>query len=105
MLEFEITVRTPADQLLYEGLPLLAPALEKLDSGALLVGGLAVAAWIAEHPIGFPARATRDIDLGIDRQALRIGRDQQVVGPLLRALDFQPGYNDAPARRRPLRRR
>lgn len=94
MLEFEITVGTPADELLYEGLPLLAPALEKLDSGALLVGGLAVAAWIAAHPVGFPARATRDIDLGIDRQALRIGRDQQVVGPLLRALDFEPGYRD-----------
>lgn len=94
MLEFEIEVRTPADRLLYEGLPLVAPALEKLGDGALLVGGLAVAAWLDAYPVGFPFRPTRDVDLGIDRQALRITRERRVVGPLLRELDFRPGYNE-----------
>lgn len=94
MLDFEIDVRGPADRLLYEGLPLLAPALDELGDGALLVGGLAVAAWLDAHPVGLPFRPTRDVDLGIDRRGLRITRDRQVVGPLLRALEFRPGYND-----------
>lgn len=94
MLEFEIQIRTPADQLLYEGLPLLAPALDQLGDGALLIGGLATLAWLAAHPVGMPARATRDVDLGIDRQGLRITRDRQVVGPLLSALEFRSGYNE-----------
>jgi len=93
MLDFEIEVRSPADSLLYEGLPLLAPALDELGDGALLVGGLAVAAWLDAHPVGLPFRPTRDVDLGIDRQALRITRDRQVVGPLLRASEFRPGYS------------
>jgi hypothetical protein len=94
MLDFEITVRTPADRLLYEGLPVLAPALDRLGDGALLTGGLAVAAWLDAYPVGLPARATRDVDLGIDRQGLRITGDRAVVGPLLRDLDFRPGYAD-----------
>lgn len=94
MLDFEIHVRTPVDHLLYEGLPLLAPALDTLGDGALLIGGLAVAAWLDAHPVGLPFRPTRDVDLGIDRQSLRIGRDRRVVGPLLRALEFYPGHNN-----------
>ena len=62
MLDFQIEVRTPADRLLYEGLPLLAPALDQLADGALLVGGLAVAAWLNAHPVGLPFRPTRDVE-------------------------------------------
>jgi hypothetical protein len=94
MLDFEIEVRSPADRLLYEGLPLLSPALDELGDGALLIGGLAVAAWLDARPVGLPFRPTRDVDLGIDRRGLRITRDRQVVGPLLRALEFWPGYNE-----------
>jgi hypothetical protein len=92
MLEFRIDIETPADRLLYEGLPLVAPALAELGTGALLIGGLATAAWLAANPVGFPARATRDLDLGIDRKALGITRHRRVVGPLLRGLDFEPGF-------------
>jgi len=92
MLEFEIEVSSPADCLLYEGIPLIAPALDALGTGALLIGGLATAAWLSAHPVGIAPRATRDLDLGIDRQTLRITRSRRVVGPILQAADFTPGF-------------
>jgi hypothetical protein len=60
MLEFEIPVRGEADHLLYEGLPLLAPVLKELGDGAVLIGGLATAAWLTACPVGLPVRATRE---------------------------------------------
>jgi hypothetical protein len=92
VLEFEIDVSSPADRLLYEGLPLIAPALDALGTGALLIGGLATAAWLGVHPVGMPPRATRDLDLGIDRQTLRITKGKRVVGPILQAADFTAGF-------------
>ena len=93
MLEFEISVRGEADQLLYEGLPLLAPVLKELGDGAVLIGGLATAAWLTACPVGLPVRATRDIDLGIDRTMLGLRGDRSVVGTLLTEHGFHSGYN------------
>jgi hypothetical protein len=92
MLRCEIDVRSGADRLLYEGLPLLAPVLDELGDGALLIGGLATAVWLTARPVGLPVRATRDIDLGIDRRALGITRERTPVKPLLRKHEFDPGY-------------
>jgi hypothetical protein len=71
MRRYEIPVHSPADEVLYDGLPELAPVLAALGRGALLIGGLASAAWLSSRPVGLPVRATRDIDLGIDRLAAR----------------------------------
>lgn len=92
MLRSEIHVNGPADRLLYEGLPLLRPVLEELGEKALLIGGLATAAWLTARPVGLPARATRDVDLGIDHVALGISRNRARIQPLLREHEFEPGY-------------
>lgn len=94
MLRYEIAVHSGADRLLYEGLPLLRPVLDGLGDGAVLIGGLATAAWLTERPVGLPVRATRDIDLGINRLALGISRNRAAVKPLLREHGFDPGYAD-----------
>ena len=70
MLRCEIPVKSDADRLLYEGLPPLMPVLDQLGEGALLIGGLATMAWLSARPVGLPIRATRDVDLGMDRAAL-----------------------------------
>lgn len=44
MIRCEIPVASDADRLLYGGLPLLMPVLDKLGAGALLIGGLATTA-------------------------------------------------------------
>jgi hypothetical protein len=92
MLRCEIPVKSDADHLLYEGLPPLMPVLDELGEGALLIGGLATMAWLAARPVGLPIRATRDVDLGIDRAILGLRGDRAIVGKLLRAHGFKPGY-------------
>ncbi|MHB1537604.1 MAG: hypothetical protein ACYCUM_10540 [Solirubrobacteraceae bacterium] len=92
MLRYELEVAGPADRLLAEGLPLLMPVLDELGDGALLIGGLAVAAWLTARPVPMPVRATRDIDLGIDRKALRLSNGKGFLAGLLREHGFTPGY-------------
>lgn len=92
MLRCEIPVKSEADRLLYEGLPPLMPVLDQLGEGALLIGGLATMAWLTARPVGLPIRATRDVDLGIDRAILGLRGDRAIVGKLLRAHGFKPGY-------------
>lgn len=94
MLRSEIKVRTPADRLLLDGLPHLQPVLDELGDRALLIGGLATAAWLTAHPVDLPVRATRDVDLGIDRLALGITRSQARIQPLMRQHEFAPGYDN-----------
>lgn len=50
--------------------------------------------WLHLEPIGVPARATADIDLGIDKGNLRLAGDRRVIAPLLEAQDFKPGHAD-----------
>lgn len=94
MLRYEINVASPADEVLFDGLPHLQPVLDRLGPQALLVGGLAAAAWLDARPIGLPIRATRDVDLGIDRHGLGIRRGQAPIAPLLRDQGFAPGFAD-----------
>jgi hypothetical protein len=92
MLRYEIAVRSPADEVLDEGLPELAPVLAALGPGALLIGGLSSAAWLSSRPVGLPVRATRDVDLGIDRPTLGITRDHAPIRPLLDRQRFTSGF-------------
>lgn len=94
MLRCDIAVAGGADQLLYEGLPLLMPVLDELDQGAVLIGGLATTAWLRSSDVGMPIRATRDVDLGINRAALGLRGDRARVATLLRANGFSPGYSE-----------
>lgn len=94
MLRSEIKVTTAADRLLLEGLPHLQPILDELGDRALLIGGLATAAWLTAHPVDLPVRATRDVDLGIDRLALGITRSKARIQPLMRRHEFAPGYDN-----------
>ena len=98
MPEMRIDVAGPADRLLFEGLPHLAPVLEALGDGAMLIGGLATAAWIQASDVELPLRATRDVDLGIDRRGLRLSSRVERVQPLLREQGFQPRVGDEPFR-------
>jgi hypothetical protein len=97
-MRYEIEVVSDADRVLYEGLPSLQPVLDRLGPSARLIGGLAGAAWLAERPVGVPIRATRDVDLGIDRVGVGITRARTVVGPLLAAHDFASGFGGEPFR-------
>lgn len=90
MLELRILVASEADRLLFEGLPHLKPVLAELGDGAIVIGGLATTAWIETSDLDLPLRATRDVDLGIDRQVLRLGSSRAKVQPLLRAQGFEP---------------
>lgn len=92
MLAYAIHVQSPADEVLYEGLPHLAPVLEEFGSGALLIGGMAAIAWLTACPVGLPVRATRDIDLGINAVKLGISKDHAPVQPLLKKHGFKPGF-------------
>jgi hypothetical protein len=92
VLRCEIAVVGEADRLLYEGLPLLMPVLDELDDGALLIGGLATTAWLLNRPVGMPTRATRDVDLGMNRAVLGLQGDRALVANLLKKHHFEPGY-------------
>jgi hypothetical protein len=92
MLRCDIAVASGADQLLYEGLPMLMPVLDELDRGAVLIGGLATMAWLRDSDVGMPIRATRDVDLGMDRAALGLRGDRARVAALLEANGFAQGY-------------
>lgn len=94
MLRCELSVTGPADRLLAQGLPLLAPVLERLGDGALLIGGLSVTAWLTARPVEMPTRATRDVDLGIDRLALGLAGSKAFVADLLREQEFKAGYSE-----------
>jgi hypothetical protein len=98
MLRYEIEVRSPADRVLYDGLPRLQPVLSKLGRAAVLIGGLASAAWLDARPVGLPVRATRDVDLGIDQLAIGVSGRRAIVRPLLVEQDFVPGFGDEPFR-------
>lgn len=93
-----IGVAGPADRLVAAGLHQLKPVLEKLGPSVLIIGGLMVRIWLHERPLGLPARATPDIDLGVDRQRLRLTGDTRVVGPLLESRGFESGYGGEPFR-------
>lgn len=94
MIRCEIPIAGPADRLLAHGLNLLTPVLDELGDGALLIGGLAVAAWLTARPVARPIRATRDVDLGIDRVALGLKGRRTLVADLLAEHDFQAGYSE-----------
>jgi hypothetical protein len=89
MPELRIDASGPADRLMFEGLPHLQPVIDQLGGGAMLIGGLAATAWIGASDIGPPMRATRDVDLGIDRRGLRLTASRRRVAPLLETNGFQ----------------
>jgi hypothetical protein len=89
MPTLHIDASGPAERLLFEGLPYLQPVIQELGDGAMLIGGLAATAWVGASNIGLPMRATRDIDLGVDRRALRLSADSRKVVPLLREHGFE----------------
>ena len=95
MPTLRIDVTGSADRLLFEGLPHLQPVLESLGNGAMLIGGLAATAWIGASDVGLPMRATRDVDLGIDRRGLRLTANRSKVAPLLRKAGFESMGGDA----------
>lgn len=86
-----IGVTGPADRLLATGLNDLRPVLEGLRGHVLVVGGLMAGVWLHLRPVGdIPARATADIDLGIDRRGLRLTADSVRVQPLLEDREYTP---------------
>lgn len=89
-----VAVEGPADRLLVRGLAELEPALARLADSALLIGGLMTKLWLHARPIDVPARATADVDLGIDRRGLGLTGDRKLVEPLLRDLDFHHRAGD-----------
>ena len=88
-----IRVASPADRLLLAGLTSLRPVTDELAGGVLLIGGLATAAWAHASPAVLPVRATRDVDLGVDRRALGLTSASRRIQPLLEQHDFhrRPG--------------
>lgn len=94
MLELRILVASEADRLLFEGLSHLEPLFAEFGNGAIVIGGVATTAWIETSDLGLPLRATRDVDVGIDRSGLRLGSSEPKVQPLLRAQGFEPLRSD-----------
>ena len=86
-----IGVTGPADRQLVAGLREIEPVLAELRPAVLLIGGLMARLWLHAVPLDMPARPTSDIDLGIDKRALRLSGDRRVVGPLLESRGFEPG--------------
>ncbi len=98
MPKLVLSVDSPVDRVLLAGLPHLQPVIEEIADGVLLIGGLATTAWLASSPLELPLRATRDVDLGIDRGALGLtGRARRIV-PLLERHDFSQRVGDEPFR-------
>jgi hypothetical protein len=93
-----LSVRRPADRALLAGLPYLQPVIEEISDGVLLIGGLATTAWLASSPLELPLRATRDVDLGIDRVALGLTGGARRIGPLLERHEFSRRVGDEPFR-------
>jgi hypothetical protein len=88
----------PADRLLLAGLSALEPVLDELGEGVLLVGGLAVWAWLHASPLDLPVRATRDVDLGVDRRGLGLTTTSRRIRPLLERHEFTRRPGDEPFR-------
>jgi hypothetical protein len=98
MPQLTLNATSRADRLLLAGLFLLQPVLDELGDGVLLIGGLAVAAWLHASPGGLPVRATRDVDLGIDRRALGLTTSRRRIRPLLMRHGFAQRPGDEPFR-------
>lgn len=98
MPSLTIDATTPANRLLAAGLERLDPVIDDLYNGVLIIGGLAVTVWLHAHPTGLPVRATRDIDLGIDRTALRLTSTSHRLTPLLAEHGFESQPEDEPSR-------
>lgn len=89
-----VGVTSSPDALVVEGLTALQPVFEQCSGSLLVVGGLMARLWLHAEPVGLAPRSTADIDLGVDRQNLRIAGNRRVIGPLLEAHDFKPGAGD-----------
>lgn len=90
-----IGVTGPADRLLAAGLEDLDPLLARLRGHVLIVGGLMARVWLNLRPVEeIPPRATADVDLGIDRQGLRLTSASELVKPMLEDLDYRPVAGD-----------
>ncbi|HEX8647792.1 MAG TPA: hypothetical protein VF715_12905 [Thermoleophilaceae bacterium] len=68
--------------------------LRELGRGAVVIGGFATRIWLIARPIAIPARATADVDLGIDRHELRLYSDRPRVRPLLEERGFENAPSD-----------
>jgi hypothetical protein len=98
MPRFILSADRPVDRVLLAGLLHLRPVIEELADGVLLIGGLATTAWLASSPLELPLRATRDVDLGVDRIALGLTRGTRRIGPLLERHEFERRAGDEPFR-------
>jgi hypothetical protein len=93
-----IAVTGKADRRLVACLREISPLLDELGAAVLVIGGLMTRLWLHARPIDLPVRPTADVDIGVDRRALRLAGDRRVVGPLLERLEFDPGYQGEPFR-------
>lgn len=98
MPKLVFNVVSPADRLLLAGLSCLQPVLNELGDGVMLIGGVAVSAWLQARPVGLPVRATRDVDLGINPRALGLTASRRRVKPLLERHGFVQRPGDEPFR-------
>lgn len=86
-----IAVAGDADRVLAAALADLGPVLAELRGSVLVVGGLMQRIWLELRPVeGMSPRSTADIDLGIDRQRLRLTATSERVGPLLTERGYIP---------------
>jgi hypothetical protein len=88
----------PADRLLLAGLESLQPVLDQLGEGLVLIGGLAVSAWLHASTLDLPVRATRDVDFGVHRGALGLTTSSRRVKPLLEQHGFVQHPGEEPFR-------
>lgn len=56
----------------------------------LLIGGLMTRSWLLMRDIGLPPRATADIDLGLNRQGLRLSDRSRRIASLLSHHGYDP---------------
>jgi len=86
-----IAVAGDADRVLAAALADLGPVLAELRGSVLVVGGLMQRIWLELRPVeSISPRSTADIDLGIDRQRLRLTATSERVGPLLTERGYIP---------------
>jgi hypothetical protein len=95
-LTAKLTIRVagPADRLLLAGMTALQPIVDELADGVLLIGGLATTAWAQSGPADLPVRATRDVDLGINRRALGLTSTSRRIQTLLERHGFHRRPDD-----------